>query len=646
MPRFKTGRQIALVAAEDTRIRTLLHDSIHARQPETIRYPGSAPTLVLPGRANAYTAADLVHDGAMVMLSAHVGLLQENAFVAPGATLSLGAPALTGLDMAGGHGAFTSIVAWGGRLSFAGTAAQPLTITGWDRVAKSPTADQGYGRPYIREIGAAMTLTDARVSALGFWSGRTGGVAWTGASSDSSSGGAVGSDFDGDTYGAFVSRSAGVTFTSDLFEANELDGLHIHRDSVGTRVLASAAARNGANGFLVARATRDTLLRGDLAEHNAANGFLLDGRPLVSGASASGGSNVPSSGIVLEDSAASGNAHASLLIEGGTGTVVRSSQFCSTVTAVTVEAAATDTVLTGNYIGCGPRTGIVVGPSAPGTVLSGNEVAGPRIGVLVRSSGAVSLYDNRITGATGFGVYARGASVAVAGVGNVVAGTGIDAVDSRDNASLSGLSGTNTAGWSHTAGLSFASYLEYHPLASMWLGILGVILLAAGWSYRRKLPSHPYPASVRRAHPAAAEAGPPPAPAPARPQPAGPAFRPARRAAPPTSWDLPAANAAGPPHGGRPRPSYQPAVRHRPGPAPAQRPSRPHGPSVPPAWDYLAGRDYPAARNEPAAWIYRAEPAEPDYPAGRDEPAGRPGPEVPLSRRPSQREASQGRGWE
>ncbi len=311
------------------------------------------------------------------MLSAHVGLLHENVFMAPGAPLSLGAPTLTGLDLAGGHGPFTSIVAWGGRMTFAGTAAQPLTITGWDRVTKSPTADLGYGRPYIREIGAAMTLTYVHVSALGFWSGRTSGVAWTGASSDSSSGGAAGSDFDGDTYGAFVSRSAGVTFSSDLFEANELDGLHIHRDSVGTRVLSSAAVRNGANGFQVARATQGTLLRGDLAEHNAANGFLVDGRPLVSGASASGGSNVPSSGIVLEASAASGNAHASLLIEGGTGTVVRSSQFCSPMTAVTVEAAATDTVLTGNYIGCGARTGIVVGPSAPGTVLAGNAVAGP-----------------------------------------------------------------------------------------------------------------------------------------------------------------------------------------------------------------------------------------------------------------------------
>ena len=219
-----------------------------------------------------------------------------------------------------------------------------------------------------------MTLAYARVSALGFWSGRTGGAAWTGTSKASSKGSAVDSTFTGDTYGAFVSRSQGVTFSADLFESNELDGLHIHRYSVGSRVMSSAAARNGGNGFLVDRATQNTLLSGDVSQDNAANGYLIDGRPLVSGASASGGSTVPSSGMVLEGSSATGNAHTSVLIEGGTGTVVKSDQFCSPTTAIAIRTGATNSVVTGNYIDCAPRSGLSVGPSAPGTVIFGNIV--------------------------------------------------------------------------------------------------------------------------------------------------------------------------------------------------------------------------------------------------------------------------------
>src|SRR5262249_28477865 len=156
------------------------------------------------------------------------------------------------------------------------------------------------------------------------------------------------------------------------------------------------------------------------SQHNAANGYLFDGRPLVSGASASGGSNVPSSGTVLENSSATGNAHTSVLIEGGTGTVVKSNQFCSPTTAIALPTGVTDAVVTGNYLDCDPRSGISVGPSAPGTVIFGNIVTHPSIGLLIRNSGSVSMYDNRIIGATVFGLSARTATSRVNGVGNVM----------------------------------------------------------------------------------------------------------------------------------------------------------------------------------------------------------------------------------
>lgn len=666
MPDVNSDKETTLVGDEDARIRTLVHDSAHARQPEVIHYQAALPTLMLPARTTAYTAADLVQEGALVMLSSHVALLQDSVFVASGARLSLGAPALSALYLASGNSGFTSIVGWGGSLSFTGTAAQPFTIMGWVQATKSAAADKGDGRPYIREIGATMTLAYARVSSLGFWSGRTGGVAWTGTSRASSKGSAADSVFTGDTYGAFVSRGQGVTFSADRFESSELDGLHIHRYSAGSRVISSSAVRNGGNGFLVDRATADTLLRGDVSQHNAANGYLFDGRPLVSGASASGGSNVPGRGTVLEGSAATGNAHTSVLIEGGTGTVVKSDQFCSPTTAIALRTGVKNAVLTGNYIGCDPRSGISVGPSAPGTVIFGNILSRPHIGMLIRSSGAVSMYDNRVIGATVFGVSARGAASKVAGAGNVMSGTGDRAVDTRTDASVSALSGTDTSGWSHNVRVTFVSYLEFHPLASLWLGILVVILLAAGWSFRRKLPDHPYPASVRRMYPlpAPGESSVAMEPYPARPQPA--VSRPAGRLArPQAARNAPGWDAAGAP---RRQPSFQPPPSRR-GPAyrePAPGPRRPYEPTAGPApagwhrpvrdpahWQQPAPEPRPmASRQVPAAWqempaarpempAYRGDRAtraeqalspEIDRPSPRRRPAGLAGEEVRVTR--------------
>lgn len=642
MPNVDADKGTALVAAEDTRVRTIKHHSVHLRQPQSIAYHGALPTLFLPRRTAAYTVTDLVQDGALVMMSSHAGLLRENVLVASGAKLSLGAPDLSTLYMASDSKGFTSIVGAGGSLSFTGTAAQPLTIMSWNQATKSAVADNGAGRPYIREIGATMTLAYARVSSLGFWSGRTGGVAWTGTSTAASEGSAVNSTFTGDTYGAFLSRDQGVMFSADRFESNELDGLHIHRYSVGARVISSSAERNGGNGFVVDRATTDTVLRGDVSQHNGANGYLFDGRPLVTGASASGRSNTPSSGMVLEGSLATGDAHTGILIEGGTGIVVKSDHFCSPTTAIALRAGATRSVLTGNYIDCAPRSGIAVGPSAPGTVIFGNIVSRPSIGLLIRNSGPVSMYDNRFIGATVFGVSVRGAASKVGGVGNVMSGTGDRAVDARTGARVSDLSGTVTSGWSHHARVTAVSYLEFHPLASLWLGILVVILLAAGWSFRRKLPDHPYPASVRRTYPLPAHGEPSVAMKahPARhwaPRPAASrqaAIRPAAGLHPATQ---PAASRpTGPrPADGRP-PGPHPAA-YMPQPAPRQQPSLPPGPGrrhapaaghPPPGWDYPA-RDA-ARRQRPAPGSVPAPLPAPPPAAPYGASASRP--EMPVSR--------------
>jgi hypothetical protein len=203
---------------------------------------------------------------------------------------------------------------------------------------------------------------------------------------------------------------------------------------------------------------------------------------------------------VIEDSAALGNGGFGILVEGGTGTVIKGDQVCASVTAIAVRNGVTDAVLTGNDIRCDPRSGLSIGPATPGIVISGNTVVGPRIGVLISDSGAVELDNNRITGATVFGVSARGLSSKVTGVGNVISGAGFRAIDARADARMPSLSATNDSGWAYPAHhrrVTFWSYLRFHPLAALWLSIAILVLAAWARSRGRRLPAHPYPASTR-----------------------------------------------------------------------------------------------------------------------------------------------------
>ena len=148
-------------------------------------------------------------------------------------------------------------------------------------------------------------------------------------------------------------------------------------------------------------------------------------------------------------------------------------------------------------------------------MVSGNTVVDPRNGFLVTDSGPIQLDSNRITGATVFGVSARGASAKVTGVGNVISGSGFRAVDARADASMPALTGTNISGWAYHGTTTFWSYLRFHPLAAMWLSIVILVLLAWVWSHRRRMSSHPYPASTRwRADPPGIMAGAKGAPTP------------------------------------------------------------------------------------------------------------------------------------
>jgi parallel beta-helix repeat protein len=367
-----------------------------------------------------------------------------------------------------------------------------MTITSWDRATNQRAVDHGDGRSYIRAVGGRMDLLNVRVKSLGFWSGRTGGVAWTGINSKPSTGSAVGSTFTDNTYGAFVARSSGVQFKDDLFEGNELDGLRLHRNAINSTVAFSASARNGGNGFVVSRGATGNRLMNDLAVNNAGNGFLLNGLPLVNGASPSGDTAVASVGTIVEDSDAEGNTRTGILVEGGAGTIVRRNIVCGAVTGIAIRGGATSTMVVGNEVRCGGRIGLAVGPSVTGTTVEGNLVSDARIGLLIRNSAGVRIINNRFAGITVFGVSVRGASPGVVGNDNVIGGRGFQPIDVRGGAENPTMVSTNTSNWSHRTSLTLLAELRYHPILDTWLVILVLIALLTIATRFRKRPARPY----------------------------------------------------------------------------------------------------------------------------------------------------------
>ena len=107
-------------------------------------------------------------------------MLSEHIVVQSGATLNLAASGGLGLRLASDADGFVSIVNYGGTLNIQGTKGRPVTIGSWNRDTDAADLLTNDGRAYLRSIGGQVRLKHLQLTDLGFWSGRTGGLALTG----------------------------------------------------------------------------------------------------------------------------------------------------------------------------------------------------------------------------------------------------------------------------------------------------------------------------------------------------------------------------------------------------------------------------------------------------------------------------------
>ncbi|MER5767374.1 right-handed parallel beta-helix repeat-containing protein [Streptomyces sp. NPDC001985] len=544
--------QTALVAAEDRRL-----DQVRAvaavaplkgpqwSRPYRLDTQGGY-TLVLTQRTKPYGVSDLLELAPQTFVRKRDGsyLLTENIYLNTGAKLKLSSPGGLHLRLASSTKGFVSIVSFGGRLTLEGTPQAPMRISSSDTRTNEPDTDVRDGRAYVRAIGGQFSMTHTRVSDLGFWSGRTGGLGLTGtdrpdtgnikysgadenlnqreqsAADDKAerqseqtprSSGVIAepagelrtpdgrfsvpdlsylsaeisnSTVSGNLYGVFVSGASGVNITRTTVRNSLEDGVVLHRGVTNVVVDRTVSEENGGDGFVLSRATQQARVTGSKALSNGGNGFTLSGRPLADGPSAAGESIASYGSNSVSHSTARDNGRYGIEIFGGVNVGVQDNRVDGGDMGIVAREDASKVAITGNHLSGQTRQGISVRDGVSGANISGNLIEGTDTGVYVRDSRA-EVRGNTVQDATEHGISLVG------GVGrskvtyNVVAGVGPSALDtSRARGDIT-LKKNQTFAWHDTSSfwIKFRHYAS--PMTLLWASILLLILISAVLGARR-----------------------------------------------------------------------------------------------------------------------------------------------------------------
>ncbi|HEX2317117.1 MAG TPA: right-handed parallel beta-helix repeat-containing protein [Thermomonospora sp.] len=539
-------QQATLVDQEDLRImqtRAVLASALArgGARAEQVRQPHIASsangrTLVLTARSRPYYVADLERYGQQDFERQSDGsyLLGINVFVAHGAKLVLqSATGPLDLRLSSAPGAFTSIVGFGASIRINGSAQNPVRITGWDPQTNRPDTRVADGRAYLRAIGGELRMRHTHVAHLGFWSGRTGGVALTGSDrpvdsaeavprADGGSrrttvllpdgrrettggglneievapargGAATGfvvpvanlvtgaiedSTITGNAYGIFITGSDRTQIVDTAVRGSLVHGVMMHRFARNATIENTTVTGSRGDGFVLSRATEKVSVTGCLAEGNGGNGFTLNGLPLAEGPSASGEATAGFGDSSVISSTARDNGRYGVEVLGGTRLAVQTSRVVGGDMGIVVGDGAADVRISGNELTGQRRQGIAVRDGVTGAQISGNIVRGTRTALFVRGSAAL-VSGNIVQAASLHGVTLLGDVTGTRIVGNTLGGAGRSAID-RDRAhGTPDVAGNNTGGWQDTAGIWTLLRRIAKPMNVIWASVFLLVVVSA-----------------------------------------------------------------------------------------------------------------------------------------------------------------------
>lgn len=480
-------RQVALVEQEDERLLARLRAVPWAAEPYLDR-AGPAPTLVLTPTRSPYSLDSLIALGAATRAAPGIVDLTASVLVTPGAALAVEAPD-TLLRMASTPAGFTSVVGWKGSVSLAGSPGRPLTVLSWDPVAAAVDRDPEDGRAYLRVVGSTLRSTDVSLSDLGFWSGRTGGVALTGSDGIPAGGEITRTAVRRGHYGLYSADTANLTVSGSSFDANTVDGVLLHRGTTRAVVRDSSARGNLGDGIAVGRGASEVELAAVVTARNSGDGILLDGRPMADRPGPAGMSLDGRRGFTVRDSTSRFNGGSGIEVRDADDVVLSTNTVGHNPQGIVVHGLAERVLVDANTVTASGTAAIAVRHGPTATVVAGNTVSGAMTGVQVRDA-VVDVRANSVTAARDHGVSFQGAVHGSAASANVLAGSGPSGLDLRRTGlgAAVTVSGNDDTGWQvvRPLGDRVAGLFGDRPLLILWLLVLVVPVVATLVGRRRR----------------------------------------------------------------------------------------------------------------------------------------------------------------
>ena len=492
-------RQSAILAGEDQRLLSLV-TSVRPGSGPYSQDVGAVQTLVLTARGLDYGLSDLVALGAAEVQPDDAVLITRHVFVAPGARLTIDAPGTT-LRLRSDPSGFVSLVAWKAELALSGAEGRPLAVTSWDPELQRPDPATVDGRAYVRDASGGMQLRFLAASDLGFWAGRTSGMAWTGSSRTAATGSAVSSTFRHNYYGAFASQGEGLAVAQSDFSGNTVDGLLLHRSTAQTAITDSTARGNGRHGFSADHGSELVSYTAVTAEENGAYGLFFSGSPLSEGPSASGASLRGYGQVVVSGGTFRKNEKAGLRVVDGKDVAIADTRVEDNTDGIVLAGAAAPTKVERSTVTGNRRFGISV--TRGSAVVTHNEVSGSRTAIQVRDA-AVAVTGNTIRRATEHAISVVGAAAGSSLERNTIGGRGPSGLDVyRVDAGVTvSAAGNDVTGWTRDRDdlTYWSDFAPNHPMLLLWVALLGTpLVLTLRGRHQRVAPgTSPYQDDLRR----------------------------------------------------------------------------------------------------------------------------------------------------
>jgi hypothetical protein len=464
-------------AAAASQVEALRREDTRLRSAADLAPP--AGTVVLTARAAPYTLDDLIAIGS-VTGGVLVPTLVDSIVVTRGARLDIVAPGRT-LRMRSDADGFVSIVAWGGDLRLAGTAGQPLRIVGWDSTTTTPDSTTADGRAYIRVKDGRLDVAHVAANHLGFWSGRTGGIALTGTSETLTRAFVTGLAVSDTHLGLFLSGVSEAVVDGSSFARTQQDGVEVTSGSTDVLLRSVRLADVGRDALVVSRGSSTVTAEDVTVDGAGGYGARVDGAPLADGPNSAGWSTDHYAGLDVDGLSVRGTTRGGVRIDGMDDVAL---------THLDVDAPGTALDLRGGSSGTTVSDSDLVGEAralrvAAATAVRVTDVAAsaPATAVLVEQGAEVEVDGTAMTVDEGHAAVAQGAGTTLAVEGGSVVGLGPGAVVARSGAEATDTD-VEATDWSYRPVLVSWALGNVHAL--LLLLLLPVPLLGLLFVVRRR----------------------------------------------------------------------------------------------------------------------------------------------------------------